>query len=347
MDSSTSNRPGRLGWSGAVGVVVSLALLWWALHDVSLSTLWQHLKGVRLLPFAGAVLVATARFPLITVRWRYLLRIEGEALPFRPLWHATAIGFMANNLLPARAGEFARAYAARQLCGTKFSTAFASIAVERIMDGIALVAIMVAGIWGGGFASETAIGGMTLGGVAKGAGLLFGAMLAVALIVVHWPSPARRLVRSVAGRLLSERWAVRVVGFADGLLGGLDALKSPGRSAAVILWSFAVWLVTAASFWLAFLAFGIDVPWSAAFLLQGLIGFGVAIPSGPGFAGTFEAATRVALALYAIDSTQAVSYALGYHVSTFLPITLLGLWSLTKARLHLRDLNEADRRIGG
>jgi len=317
------------------------------LRTFSFPTLWQHLQRVRLLPFAGAILLATARFPLITVRWRYLLRIEGEALPFRPLWHATAIGFMANNLLPARAGEFARAYAARQLCATRFSTAFASIAVERIMDGIALVAIMVVGIWAGEFAPGTAIGGMTLGGVAKGAGLLFGMMLAVALVVVHWPSPARRLVRRIADRLPSERWAALVVAFADGLLGGLDALRSPKRSAAVILWSFAVWLVTASSFWLAFHAFHIDVPWSAAFLLQGLIGFGVAIPSAPGFAGTFEAATKVALALYAIDSTQAVSYALGYHASTFLPITLLGLWSLSTARLHLRDLQEADGTIGG
>jgi uncharacterized protein (TIRG00374 family) len=285
------------------------------------------------------VLVATARFPLITVRWRYLLRIEGESIPFIPLWHATAIGFMANNLLPARAGEFARAYGARQLSGVRFSTAFASIAVERIMDGITLVAILSIGIWAGGFAPGTAIGGMTLGDIARTAGLLFGFALAVALVVVHWPAPTRRLTSAVATRLLPHRWAVRFVGFVDGLLGGLDALKSPRRSGAVILWSLAVWGVTAASFWLGFKAFGIEVPWSAALVLQGIIGFGVAVPSSPGFVGTFEAATRIGLALYAVDSTDAVSYALGYHITTFLPITLLGIWSLSRASLHLADLN--------
>lgn len=319
---------------------MSILLLWWTLHDVSLSEVWHNLRGARLLPLLGMVVVATARFPLVTVRWRYLLRIEGESIPFIPLWHATAIGFMANNLLPARAGEFARAYAARQLSGVRFASAFASIAVERIMDGITLVAILSIGIWLGGFAPDTTVGGMTLGEIARGAGLLFGAALVVALVVVHWPGPAQRVSHTMAYRLLPERWAERIVGFVDGLLSGLDALKSPGRSAAVILWSFAVWGVTTASFWLGFYAFGIEVPWAAALVLQGIIGFGVAVPSSPGFFGTFEAATRIGLALYAIEQTEAVSYALGYHITTFLPITLLGIWSLSKASIHMADLRK-------
>jgi uncharacterized membrane protein YbhN (UPF0104 family) len=140
---------------------------------------------------------------------------------------------------------------------------------------------------------------------------------------------------------------VKVVGFVDGLLGGLDALKSPQRLAAVILWSLAVWGVTAASFWLGFHAFGIDVPWPAVFVLQGIIGFGVAVPSSPGFVGTFEAAARIGLALYAVEATDAVSYALGYHITTFLPITLLGIWSLSRASMHMGDLTRGAEGAGG
>jgi uncharacterized protein (TIRG00374 family) len=330
---------------------VSILLLWWALHDVSLSEVWHNLRGARILPLLGMVVVATARFPLITVRWRYLLRIEGESIPFVPLWHATAIGFMANNLLPARAGEFARAYAARQVAGVRFSTAFASIAVERIMDGITLVAILSIGIWAGGFAPGTAVAGLTLGEIARSAGLLFGVALVMALLVVHWPAPTRRMASAVASRMLPQQWAEKVVGFIDGLLTGLDALKSPKRSAAVILWSFAVWGVTTASFWLGFYAFGIQVPWAAALVLQGIIGFGVAVPSSPGFVGTFEAATRIGLVLYAVEASDAVSYALGYHITTFLPITLLGIWSLSRVSMRLGDLRNgaegADTGQGG
>ncbi len=331
----------RLRWSGAGGVVVSLLLLWWALHDVDLGELVARLRGVHILPLLAAVVTVTLSFPIRTIRWRYLLRSEGSSLPFVPLWHATAIGFMANNLLPARAGEFARAYAARRLTGVRFSTAFASIAVERVIDGITLVALLAIAIWAGGFAPGTVVGAVTLGGVVRGAGVLFGILLGGALFLVHWPGPALRLARAVTGAVMSERWSARIVSTLEGLISGLDALRSPRTLATVMFWSFAVWLVSSASFGMAFRAFDIEVPWSAALLLQGMIAFGVALPSAPGFFGLFEATARVTLALYGIEAAQAVPYAVGYHLATFLPITLLGIWSLSRAHLHLTDLRGA------
>jgi uncharacterized protein (TIRG00374 family) len=321
-----------------VGIGVSALLLWWALHDVSLSEVWQRLRGVRLLPLVATIVLATAQFPIRTIRWRYLLRLEGEALPFTPLWHATAIGFMANNLLPARAGEFARAYAAHRLTAVRFSTAFASIAVERVLDGITLVALLTVAISAGGFAAGTAVGSVTLGGVARGAGILFGGLLVVALVLVHWPGPALRFASRVSHLVLPARWADRAMQILEGMLSGLEALRRPGQFATVIAWSFVLWLVSAASLGLGLVAFDIDVPWSAALLLQGLIAFGVAIPSSPGFFGPFEAVTRVSLALYGVEAGRAVSYAVGYHLATFIPITLLGIWSLSRAHLHLVDL---------
>jgi uncharacterized membrane protein YbhN (UPF0104 family) len=75
------------------------------------------------------------------------------------------------------------------------------------------------------------------------------------------------------------------------------------------------------------------------------VAFGVAIPSSPGFFGPFEALVRVTLALYAVPAAAAVSFAVAFHLAAFLPITLLGLWSLSRARLHMADLRagQADR----
>src|SRR5439155_527841 len=82
-----------------------------------------------------------------TLRWQLILRdVGGQRLPLLPLWHATAIGFMANNLLPVRAGEFARAYAAQQQLPVRFSTALASVGVERVLDGLLLVGLMMLAI---------------------------------------------------------------------------------------------------------------------------------------------------------------------------------------------------------
>jgi len=83
------------------------------------------------------------------------------------------------------------------------------------------------------------------------------------------------------------------------------------------------------------------VPAEAALLLQGIIGFGVAVPSTPGYIGVFETATLLTLSVYGVDPNLAASYGLTYHLTTFLPITLLGLWSLSRLHLGLRDLSAA------
>lgn len=296
------------------------------------------MRQARPLAFLGAVVLATAAFPLRTIRWRYLLQRDGAVLPMVPLWHATAIGFMANNLLPARAGELARAYAARRLTGVRFTAAVGSVAVERVFDGLILVGLLAAGIAWGGFASETSVGGVPLARVATVAVALFVPALLAAFWMVHWPGPALRIARGVMERLMPRRWATRLLGLVEGLLAGLDALKSPRRFLLVTVWSVILWVVSAASYWLGFVALGLDVPPSAALLLQGLIAFGVAIPSSPGFFGPFEAVTRATLGLYGVDAVQGVSFAVAYHLAVFLPISVLGLWSLSRAHLHLADL---------
>jgi uncharacterized protein (TIRG00374 family) len=330
-----------------LGLIVSAVLIWWTLHDVSLSDVWANIRGVRIGPFVMAIVLATLTFPLRTVRWQYLLRLEGATLPLLPLWHATAIGFMATNLLPARAGEFARAYAARQLTGSRFTTAFASIAVERVLDGITLVSLLAIAIWAGGFGSETSVGSMTLGEIARAGAVLFGLLLLVSILVVHWPRPALALTRAIAVRMLPAKWADGLVRAVEGLLSGLDVLRSPRRFAAVMFWSLVVWLTGGASFWFAFVAFGIDVPASAALMLQSLLAFGVAVQFSPGFFGQWEALSRLTLSLYGVSAGQAVSFAIGLHLGGFFPITLLGMWSLSRARMHLVDLRQRGRQPNG
>lgn len=208
------------------------------------------------------------------------------------------------------------------------------------MDGLVLVGLLALAIVWGGLAGSTTVGGVSLTRVATVAAAVFIPALAVAFWVVRWPGPSLRLSRWLLGRILPALWAARILRVVEGLLSGLDALKSPGRLALIAVWSLVHWLVAAASYWLAFRAFAIPVDWTAALLLQSLIAFGAAIPSSPGFFGPFEAVTRAVLAVYGVPAALAVSYAVAYHIAVFVPITLLGLWSLSRAHLHLADLRK-------
>ena len=158
------------------------------------------------------------------------------------------------------------------------------------------------------------------------------------LLDILAPRPAERVIRKLVPW---ERPAERLVGLVEGIRHGLSALRSPSRLAGVIAWSLALWLLNALSFYVGFLAFDIPVGVSAALLLQGVVVFGIAVPSTPGYVGLFESAIKAVLLLFAVTPDRAVPYAVTYHVTTFLPIVLLGAWSLLATSMSLRDLRAA------
>src|SRR3989454_9108070 len=189
-------------WAWVVGLAVTLALLAWALHDIDPHELVGHLRRADPLLLLAAVALATLTFPLRTLRWQLILRdVGGARFPLGPLWHATAIGFMANNLLPARAGELARAYVAQQRLPGRVSTALASIGVERVFDGLLLVGLMMLAIASPAFPRHAQIGTTSVSGLATGAAVVFAAVLGLAFLVVHRPAPWLGLLRRVTRAL--------------------------------------------------------------------------------------------------------------------------------------------------
>ena len=273
------------------------------------------------------------------VRWRIMLSAAGAPGRARPVWQATAIGFMANNVLPARGGELARAYAASRLVPCRFTTALASIAVERVFDGLVIVLLLAVAIAAPGFPAAATIGGKSLSTIAAWTGGVFVALLVFLFVVVHAPASALSLAGRALRRLLPARAAEFLVGLARHFIEGLSILREPRDFGRVVVWSFVLWLVNAAAFYTGFLAFHLDrLPFGAALLLQGVVAIGVAIPSSPGFFGLFEYASRAGLGLYGVTAAGAVSFAVGIHLGWFLPITAIGLWTLARANLSLGDL---------
>jgi uncharacterized protein (TIRG00374 family) len=120
---------------------------------------------------------------------------------------------------------------------------------------------------------------------------------------------------------------------------GLSVLKSPKRFVAVLLWTIAHWLMNALAFWFGFKAVGIDLGFAPALFLQLLIGLGVALPSAPGFFGVFEKLATVGLAIYGIAATSATSWAIGFHILSFIPVTVIGIYYFSRLGLSFRELS--------
>jgi glycosyltransferase 2 family protein len=303
---------------------------------VNVQEVAQALRQVNPWLILLGVALATLTFVLRIFRWQLLLRDDqGGTLPALPLWHAIAMGFMANNVLPLRMGEVVRTFAAHRLTGVRFTAALASIAVERLFDALTVLLLLGIGLLFAGLPPGSAIGRIPVGGLVTGVAILVLAGFAVAGAVLAFP----RLAERVARRLIpSQGLADRVLGLIEGIRQGLGVLTSPGRTTGVILWSLAVWLVNAASFAVMLVAFGIDLKFAGVLLMQGLIMLGIAVPSTPGYVGVFEAPIVAVLTLYQLDHTMAATYAYSYHITTYLPITLLGAWSLIRTNIGLKQL---------
>jgi glycosyltransferase 2 family protein len=321
-----------------LGVAVSVGLLAWAVRGVSLQDIWRQIRAAHPAPLALAVILATLTFPLRLIRWRLLLPDRDRApYPAGPLWHAIALGFMANNILPLRAGELVRSYTASRLAQIRFTTVLSSIAVERIFDGLTVVALLSAALLFADLPPDLTIWGASLARLTKIAGLAGCAALLASVLVLALPAQAERLVRRFIPR---AHVADRIVSLIEGIRQGLVVLRSPGRLMGVVFWSFVLWNLNALALFVAFGAFDIAVSYWGALLMQGLLVLGISIPSTPGFFGPFEAVIVAVLALYRVPNDLAFSYAISYHLTSFVPITLLGLWSLIRTPVGLRPGNE-------
>ena len=340
--SSGARAHGRpfLDWKGIVGILLSIGLLVWAFRGVDLGELIARTREANPWLLALAGVVATLVFPLRALRWRPLLYPVHPGSRYRPRFAATCIGFMANNLLPARVGEFARAYALSRLEPVRMSASFGSLVAERIFDGLTVVALLLGSL---AWPTFPDFSGRDFGGAA----ILLGAGLAVAfgllVVMVGAPERSAKVFRSTVARVLPRSVRRPIEDALAAFLEGVAAIRSWRLVVQTVGWSLVIWGTGAVGFWLGFRAFGLDVPFVGAVFLQSVIALAVSLPSAPGFFGLFEAGARIGLVeVWGVESSRAVAFALGFHIAGFIPITALGLYYVWRLGLSWREVETSE-----
>ena len=331
----------KRGVRNAVGILLTAACLYFAFRNVHWSDAVKSARSANYALLLLSAVVATLIFPLRARRWRTILDPIAPRLPFGPLWRSTAIGIMVNNVLPARAGEFARAYAlTREVPAISFPLSLASLVVDRVFDAIVVFLLLVVAIASPSFPAGATIKGQSIANIAAAFALVPLVLLVVLYLLAAYPKTLIRVFELVARRVsptLEARGSEMLHRFAE----GLSVLRAPAHFIAVFWWALLLWLVQPLAFWIGLRAFGIDVPWSATLLLQALTVIGVALPSTPGYFGLFEAGAIIALKLYGVDETPAATWALVYHVVSLIPITLIGAYYFARAGISVSDINSS------
>ena len=326
---------------GVIGAVITLLLLWWVLRDVSPAEVFEELRRANAWWMLLAVALATLSFVLRAMRWRVLLEPGHDGSSFEARFGATCAGFAANNIFPARLGELVRAYTLSRVGRLPFGISVGSLVVERVLDGLVLVSFLVVPIMMPGFPLGATEAAAFVRRVAVVGSIVFASGFVVLWLMARRPEGSLRLWTATLGRLVPDRVAERLTGLVETFLHGLGSLARVGVLARAVGWSYVVWGCLAASMWTGLLSFGITGPgFVGAAFLQAVIGFAVAVPSTPGFFGVFEAGARVGLQPWDVPDTLVVGFATSYHILTFVPVTLLGLWYLRHFGLRWSEVRQ-------
>jgi uncharacterized protein (TIRG00374 family) len=317
--------------------VLSAALIYWTLHGVSPTEVARRLSQADPLLFAASIFCATGIFALRVPRWQTILEPVASKIGLGPLWRATTIGMMVNNVVPARAGEIARAYALTKEAPVPFATALASLAVDRLFDAIVLLLLAAIALLDPALSTTDTLAGRPLSSFALGAVGIVVVLILGLYALVFFPSQLLRLFELFARRVSPtvEERGKRVL---ETFMQGLSVLRRPAHFAAVFGWTVAHWLLNALGFWLSFKAVGIGAPFSAGLFLQAFIALGTAVPALPGVFGVFEYMSVQGRAVYGVGQEQAATWAIGYHLLSFIPITLLGAYYFARLGVKLSDL---------
>jgi uncharacterized protein (TIRG00374 family) len=316
-----------------LGIAISVALLFVLFRKINFNELVVALRSANywwLLPNIFFVVFAMYQRAF---RWRYMLA-PIKYVKFPNLLAATSIGFMANNVLPLRLGEFVRAYSlSYQDPEITKSASLATIFVERMVFD--LVALLL--IFGAVLTSSHLVvpDEMKVGIYVAIAIALIG--IAFMLLMAHRPAKAGEMLAHYlffAPTSVKERVQSMVIRFAR----GLEFITDLKMLSSVAIQTIFVWLFMGFSNYFVFKAFGFDLPITASYVLLVVVSISILIPSSPGFVGVYHAGTVWTLQKYGIGQEQALSFALVLHAAQYIPITLMGFYFLKKEHLSLKKL---------
>jgi len=317
-----------------IGIAISGLFLYLALRGMSANAFAHSFSRV-----AWGWLVPAVAFTILghmTRAWRWQFMMNPvRHVGYGALWSSTAIAFMVNNLLPARMGEFVRAWSIGRSSAVSKSAAFATIVYERIVDVFVLIALL--------WYCLHHVAGPDWVGRSTVILVVFNVSLFVVLIaMLRYRDSSVRWVRRICTPL-PRHIGDRVASWADGFVSGLGVATQLRPVPAILILSVFVWGFAVLGVACSLRAMHLSLPPMASVFLLVVISLGSMIPSAPAYLGTLQYASVISLAVWSIHRGEALAFSTVYHATQFFPITIIGLYYAGREGLAMGDL----ARLGG
>jgi len=247
------------------------------------------------------------------------------------------IGYMGNNIYPARAGEVLRAVILKRREGVPVSASLATVIVERIFDGVVMLAFVFLNLpelarinSDSGFVGD--IQSLTVWGAAA-----FLGALGIFLLAAMFPLVTARVGLWFIEHLTPKRLHEKIIGVMNKFLDGLASLRSPANVLMVFVTSAVIWLLETCKYWFVMHAFDFSVSFFALMLMNGIVNLATTIPSAPGYVGTFDTPGIAVLQAYGVDKATATGYTLVLHIALWLAPTILGAYFMAREGIQWNE----------
>lgn len=314
---------------------ISLIFLDFVFAEINLAEVGEAFATANYWMLIPSTILVLLHLYFRTLRWQWLLKPMGD-ISFWPAFRGLVIGITGNTVLPARAGEFLRAYVLGRSTGLSKTGVFATLVVERIFDGLTVLLVLLAVIILG-VRNEVLQTAGILGGI-----FYVGVIVSLILFMVkrHWAD-------YLINRFLPENLGEMAIGLLDGFSSGLEILKNPCQLGMVTLWNILTWVMIPVSFWFTLMAFdfGSPIPWQAPVLMLPAMALGLTIPGAPGGVGLVQAAVKLTLDLTFVGLPVAANFeesvaaaSILIHISQFGPEVIPGVISFMYEGLSTKDL---------
>jgi hypothetical protein len=300
-------------------ILVTLLFSYIALRDINLSLAWRALRTSDLWWIAASLIPFGLGNVARGFRWRSLFA-QGRRPPAGAVTNAMMVGYLYNNIMPARVGEASRVVVLARRSTTPPVEIVGTVVVERLYDVLAILVIF--------FAAEPWLPHVSWFGAAAVAALVLAVLIiaVVTMLAVYGDRPLRILLRPL--RRLSLFSDERLEHTIAELTHGLSGLRHPRLALEAFVWTIAAWLLTAACAYFVTLAFHLHLSFSCGLLVAVAVGLSMILPSPPAAVGVFEGATLIALRAYGVSASSALPYAVVLHLVNFVPFLLVGAFLL-------------------
>jgi uncharacterized protein (TIRG00374 family) len=297
--------------------------------DVDVHNLVQELKSTNIVSIIGGCFCLIASLYLRSLRWKLILPTMADTYK-NLLFSNVTIGFMVNNILPARIGELTRAFILWQKNRYPISISIGSLIVERLLDSIIFLSFFIIPVY---FLPQCE----SLKIYAHIALLMIITVIICALFYILFQNTAVRIGNYLIAKF-PEKLNIKVVKICNELVSTLDWIYSIKKFFIVVILS--ILIGACFSFTIILLAnkTGISFGLLEGMFVQSYAAFGAAIPLSPGYIGTLHAVMLQGLNIIGMDGDKARALTILYHGLSYIVINVLGFYFLFKIKLSFKEI---------